>query len=246
MTRTTNTRVSTPTTLPAPDQALFRCTAGRATATKLAAASLLPSAPVKADSGTLDCQTRLESLAQINAPVAQLDRVLPSEGRGHRFESCRARQTRKVPLWGLCCLACVRGSNRTARSAEVRSEHGVAVRQPCRVATGRPVGRANLFKGLRDIGAIAELRCDQLRRLRSRCVDVPHSVDRNGVIPFFRAIDPVHGRLLRAAWIASLHPTLAPANQLVPTNTAHIFSALFADITASILRMGKKNPHKLR
>ena len=27
----------------------------------------------------------------ITAPVAQLDRVLPSEGRGHRFESCRAR-----------------------------------------------------------------------------------------------------------------------------------------------------------
>ena len=26
------------------------------------------------------------------APVAQLDRALPSEGRGHRFESCRARQ----------------------------------------------------------------------------------------------------------------------------------------------------------
>ena len=25
------------------------------------------------------------------APVAQLDRVLPSEGRGHRFESCRVR-----------------------------------------------------------------------------------------------------------------------------------------------------------
>jgi hypothetical protein len=28
---------------------------------------------------------------QESAPVAQLDRVLPSEGRGHRFESCRAR-----------------------------------------------------------------------------------------------------------------------------------------------------------
>src|SRR5579862_3930832 len=27
-----------------------------------------------------------------DAPVAQLDRVLPSEGRGHRFESCRVRQ----------------------------------------------------------------------------------------------------------------------------------------------------------
>jgi hypothetical protein len=26
-----------------------------------------------------------------DAPVAQLDRVLPSEGKGHRFESCRAR-----------------------------------------------------------------------------------------------------------------------------------------------------------
>ena len=27
-----------------------------------------------------------------HAPVAQLDRALPSEGRGHKFESCRARQ----------------------------------------------------------------------------------------------------------------------------------------------------------
>ena len=27
------------------------------------------------------------------APVAQLDRALPSEGRGHRFESCRARHS---------------------------------------------------------------------------------------------------------------------------------------------------------
>ena len=27
-----------------------------------------------------------------NAPVAQLDRALPSEGRGHKFESCRVRQ----------------------------------------------------------------------------------------------------------------------------------------------------------
>ena len=26
-----------------------------------------------------------------HAPVAQLDRALPSEGRGHRFESCRVR-----------------------------------------------------------------------------------------------------------------------------------------------------------
>jgi hypothetical protein len=27
------------------------------------------------------------------APVAQLDRALPSEGKGHTFESCRVRHT---------------------------------------------------------------------------------------------------------------------------------------------------------
>ena len=32
-----------------------------------------------------------QSRATNRAPVAQLDRVLPSEGRGHTFESCRAR-----------------------------------------------------------------------------------------------------------------------------------------------------------
>ena len=30
------------------------------------------------------------------APVAQLDRVLPSEGRGHWFESSRARQSKSI------------------------------------------------------------------------------------------------------------------------------------------------------
>ena len=32
--------------------------------------------------------------AAASAPVAQLDRALPSEGRGHRFESCRVRHCR--------------------------------------------------------------------------------------------------------------------------------------------------------
>ena len=52
---------------------------------------------------------RLESNALENrAPVAQLDRVLPSEGRGHTFESCRARHElngldRKIwPIFVLC------------------------------------------------------------------------------------------------------------------------------------------------
>lgn len=34
---------------------------------------------------------RLSSLPRF-APVAQLDRALPSEGKGHTFESCRVRQ----------------------------------------------------------------------------------------------------------------------------------------------------------
>ena len=34
----------------------------------------------------------LPALTSLRAPVAQLDRVLPSEGRGRTFESSRARQ----------------------------------------------------------------------------------------------------------------------------------------------------------
>src|SRR5437879_11472073 len=33
-----------------------------------------------------------------NAPVAQLDRALPSEGKGHTFESCRVRQIFNGPF----------------------------------------------------------------------------------------------------------------------------------------------------
>jgi hypothetical protein len=32
-----------------------------------------------------------------DAPVAQLDRALPSEGKGHTFESCRVRQFSAFP-----------------------------------------------------------------------------------------------------------------------------------------------------
>jgi hypothetical protein len=39
-----------------------------------------------------------------DAPVAQLDRVLPSEGRGHRFESCRARHALDRSRRFLLCL----------------------------------------------------------------------------------------------------------------------------------------------
>src|SRR3990172_11667965 len=48
-----------------------------------------------------------------HAPVAQLDRVLPSEGRGRTFESCRARQRMKKA--GLRRLFSVRRSDYIAR-----------------------------------------------------------------------------------------------------------------------------------
>ena len=35
---------------------------------------------------------------KFRAPVAQLDRVLPSEGRGRRFKSCRARHSKNATL----------------------------------------------------------------------------------------------------------------------------------------------------
>ncbi len=39
-------------------------------------------------------------MPSIGAPVAQLDRALPSEGRGRRFDSCRAHHTRVAPITG--------------------------------------------------------------------------------------------------------------------------------------------------
>jgi hypothetical protein len=38
------------------------------------------------------------ALLRAKAPVAQLDRALPSEGRGHRFESCRVRQRFQIVM----------------------------------------------------------------------------------------------------------------------------------------------------
>jgi hypothetical protein len=46
--------------------------------------------PVCRQSDNLCACDRFDRQAQ--APVAQLDRALPSEGKGHTFESCRARQ----------------------------------------------------------------------------------------------------------------------------------------------------------
>src|ERR1700694_182095 len=39
------------------------------------------------------CRGPANRLNEPHAPVAQLDRALPSEGKGHTFESCRVRQS---------------------------------------------------------------------------------------------------------------------------------------------------------
>lgn len=66
--------------------------------------------------------TGLRSLRQspiclAQAPVAQLDRALPSEGRGHRFEFCRVRHS-----FSMTCLLAMPGiqHNRFHRWAEQR------------------------------------------------------------------------------------------------------------------------------
>jgi hypothetical protein len=44
------------------------------------------------------CRPPANRLNEPDAPVAQLDRALPSEGKGHTFESCRVRQQSQKPL----------------------------------------------------------------------------------------------------------------------------------------------------
>ena len=48
-------------------------------------------APLKSTEAAGAPRPPLLARASRTAPVAQLDRALPSEGRGHRFESCRVR-----------------------------------------------------------------------------------------------------------------------------------------------------------
>ena len=65
-----------------------------------------------------------------NAPVAQLDRVPPSEGGGHRFESCRARHTQNSHPCGDFFVYGVWDSRfEPVRSAKRASVLGVAAKR---------------------------------------------------------------------------------------------------------------------
>ena len=134
------------------------------------------------DGCTLKCSTRSS-----NAPVAQLDRVLPSEGKGHRFESCRAHHHSAIlpqiseRLRGLrpSGAPLVRYSGALRQSAYAgfarRAHHLFVIlvlygKAPTRAT---PVGRttcslfwcftAKRLRGLRPSGApvFARNRCDQ-------------------------------------------------------------------------------------
>jgi hypothetical protein len=80
-------------------------------------------------------------MTSFSAPVAQLDRALPSEGRGHKFESCRARHLFKE-------LACA------VRSAHPSGKHRVSRRKnfgTMRIAFGREATRAATITSYRSV-----------------------------------------------------------------------------------------------
>ena len=74
----------------------------------------MPGWTARADTVTMLAASRgperpLHKREHCKAPVAQLDRVLPSEGRGRRFKSCRARQNiSKTATYGSCRVAVLR------------------------------------------------------------------------------------------------------------------------------------------
>ena len=81
------------------------------------------------------------------APVAQLDRALPSEGRGHRFESCRARHfsTTSEQHWPSVRTAASSGERPlakkalTGRMAGLQAEVEQVIWRQNRLAGGRIV-----------------------------------------------------------------------------------------------------------
>jgi hypothetical protein len=72
-----------------------------------------------------------------NAPVAQLDRALPSEGKGHTFESCRVRHfgtklgTPKPAVFALAAATSVRSS--TLFDPMMRTSFASTSTRGCRV-----------------------------------------------------------------------------------------------------------------
>ena len=90
-------------------------------------------------------ESSLVSYAVLHAPVAQLDRVLPSEGRGRKFESCRARQIRSGPLWGPNRIWCGRRHDENLSSTQIGRIADLD-REATRVNRGRGPGMARVTR----------------------------------------------------------------------------------------------------
>ncbi len=89
------------------------------------------------------CRRRVNRLNGANAPVAQLDRALPSEGKGHTFESCRVRHIcRHLPRSGSLgqCAGyhMATTSNMLSRYLERTPRQKSDRSSPCEWLDGRP------------------------------------------------------------------------------------------------------------
>src|SRR5690606_8800559 len=88
------------------------------------------------------------------APVAQLDRALPSGGKGQRFESSRVRQTKKPPLRWLFGLAAYSRARTGRRFDKLRQEFG-----PSRDQRRSPAGVKTPTRRFESILSGAPLHC---------------------------------------------------------------------------------------
>jgi hypothetical protein len=95
-----------------------------------------------------------------HAPVAQLDRALPSEGRGHKFESCRARQRHETVAadWAVVVPADLRHRSTEGQRAvpyivagEIRN-HGICNLPVDKVAALTSVSRTPVQTTLLEAG----------------------------------------------------------------------------------------------
>ena len=69
-------------------------------------------------------------MTSFSAPVAQLDRALPSEGRGHKFESCRARQISMTYQMASCTIDARRGTRKQRARGNWAFDGGKGSRAP--------------------------------------------------------------------------------------------------------------------
>ena len=87
---------------------------------------------------------RLNEYLKVIAPVAQLDRALPSGGRGQRFESSRARQIKNPAICGVLYLLSLRVDEKLTRFDRIVGNDS----ERRSLATTAPKGRSTRTYGV--------------------------------------------------------------------------------------------------